>query len=125
MIDFIQHLLYLGTPKALNKAVSECDAAGDSSGKHCVSTGPAARASCAGPAARGSSLAVRVQPHGSRRRGPVTHTVPAFRLSRGLTGQVTTIFGSVSSTQRKKDTRKDTQDRCDQPLWVASDNPLL
>lgn len=43
VIDFIQHLLYLGTPKAFNKAVSECDADGDSSGKHCQHGGAAAR----------------------------------------------------------------------------------
>lgn len=67
VIDFIHHLLYLGTPKALNKAASECDADSDGSGKPCIST------------------------------STEVHIGPDFKLSRGLVGQVTTLFSSAST----------------------------
>lgn len=72
-----------------------------------VCTGPAAwvqsqGSSCTGPAAR-------VPSHGSSHRGPITHIAPDFKLFREVVGQVTTIFRSVSNTQRKQDTRKDTE----------------
>jgi hypothetical protein len=86
--------------------------------------GPAALGSgCTGPTARvqshGSSRtgpAAQVQSHGSSRRVPVTHIVPDFKVFRGVTvGQVTTIFRSVSNTQCKQDTRKDTGQ-----MWSAT-----